>query len=375
MKQKHIAIRNLMIYMCMFFFSCDPVVTDFEGGETEAVMYEAASKTNKEPTLTPKIVTWNIRFGSKRFAFFGDSCGDEVIVQKKDILSNLSEIAEAINILDPDVILLQEVDVSSKRSGYVDQVQYLLDNTIMNYGCFASIWKADFIPTYGLGKINMGNAILSKYALTDAERIKLSLRTDQSGIVKYFYLRRNILKTKVPDLGLYAVNIHATAFATDSTKQNHIDRYLEVLAEISDGGYSFVTGGDLNSLPPGASEYDFCNYDGCESEVFHVIVDGDSLHKEGSFFNNFDGEIEILQPLYDRYIPAIGDDAMNRPEHFTHAPSTSEKRWGIKHDRKLDYLFTNRPNNWEAEYGITHQDLWELSDHMPVSGRLILRGE
>lgn len=350
-------------------------MSDFQQESMTAHVYEAKHKSHTEPTNRPKVTTWNIRFGSKRFPFFGDSCGDDVIMQKKDVESNLSEIASAIKELDPDIILLQEVDIYSKRSGYINQIQYLLDNTDMNYGCYASIWEADFIPTNGFGKINMGNAVLSKYGLKDAERIGLSLRTDQSALVKYFYLRRNILKVKIPDLGLYAVNIHATAFATDSTKQKHINKYLEVLSGISDGGYTFVTGGDLNSLPPGASEYDFCDFDGCDSESFHIVdEEGELLHKEGSYFNNFTGETEILEPLYQRYVSAVGVSTMNSPDHFTHAPSTSEERWGIKHDRKLDYLFTNLTSGWDPDSAKTHQELWRLSDHTPVSGILNMPG-
>ena len=87
--------------------------------------------------------------------------------------------------------MLQEVDILSKRSGYIDQVQYLLDNTSMNYGCYASVWQADYIAFEGTGRIDMGNAILSKYELSDAERIQLRLRTDQSDLVRYFYLIQN----------------------------------------------------------------------------------------------------------------------------------------------------------------------------------------
>ena len=360
----------------LFSWSCEPFVSDFEQARMVAEVYESTHKTYTEPTSRPKAVTWNIRFGSKRFPFFGDSCGDDVIMQKKDVESNLLEIASAVNEIDPDIVFLQEVDIYSKRSGYVNEIQYLLDNTDMNYGCYASVWKADFVPTNGFGKINMGNAILSKYSLEDAERIGLSLRTDQSNLVQYFYLRRNILKVKIPDLDLYAINIHATAFATDSTKQKHINKYLEVLSEVSDGGYIFVAGGDLNSLPPGASEYDFCDFDECDSENFHTLDEaGELLHKEASYFDNFTGEKEILEPLYQRYSPAVEVNIMNNSDHFTHAPSTSEERWGIKYDRKLDYLFTNAPNGWSVDSVKTHQELWRLSDHMPVSGILNLSGD
>tara|TARA_A100001015_G_scaffold57270_1_gene62987 strand:- start:3205 stop:4320 length:1116 start_codon:yes stop_codon:yes gene_type:complete len=365
--------RIFTVGFFLLVLSCEPFVSDFEQEIMGADIYESKNISLVEPTSKPKVVTWNIRFGSKRLPWFGDSCGDDVIMKKKDVESNLLEIASAINEINPDIVLLQEVDIFSKRSGYTNQIQYLLDNTNMNYGCYASIWKADFVPTSGLGKINMGNAILSKYNLKEAERIGLALRTDQSDLVKYFYLRRNILKVKIDDLGLYAVNIHATAFATDRTKQIHIDKYLEVLSKISDGGYRFVTGGDLNSLPPGASKYDFCDFDGCDSERFHIFDEkGEETHKEASYFDNFTGELEILEPLYLRYASAIDVDVMNSPDHFTHAPSTSEERWGIKYDRKLDYLFANGPGGWISDSARTHQELWRLSDHTPVSGILIL---
>ena len=109
------------------------------------------------------------------------------------------------------------------------------------------MWESDFIPTDGIGRINTGNAILSKYELTDAERIQLRLRTDQDDLIQYFYLRRNILKVRVPvlDVGpkqFFAVDIHATAFATDDTKEHHILKYIEVLKQIEDSNNVFKEG-------------------------------------------------------------------------------------------------------------------------------------
>jgi endonuclease/exonuclease/phosphatase family metal-dependent hydrolase len=291
--------------------------------------------------------------------------------------------------MDADIVLLQEVDVSSKRTGYMDQVQYLLDHTNLNYGCYAPMWKADYIASDGIGRIDAGNAILSKYKLTDAERIQLRLRTDQDELTQYFYLRRNIVKAKIPALAqgaqdFYAVDIHATAFATDDTKQQHINKYIEVLGDIDANGDIFVTGGDLNSVPPG-SKYDFCLEDMCVVEQYidkdgnEMAYHSDSLnngpHKEGSYFNNFDNEKDLLVPLYDNYVPAIDtlSGANLDAGHFTHAPSTSN-HFGplVKYDRKLDYLFTN--GIWDTGSGSTHQGAWELSDHMPVSALFMPAG-
>ena len=49
-------------------------------------MYYVASTQNiAEFHDSLKVMTWNIRFGSARFPFYGDSCGDKVIAKKNDI--------------------------------------------------------------------------------------------------------------------------------------------------------------------------------------------------------------------------------------------------------------------------------------------------
>jgi len=380
----------IILSFLVLIFSCDPFVNEFSD-IGKASMYKASNLPDTLLVYSSgapiKVVTWNIRFGSGRFPFFGDSCGDEVIADNQLVDNNMRAIADKLNELDADIVLLQEVDISSKRTGYMDQVQYLLNHTSLNYGSYASMWEADFIPTDGIGKINTGNAILSKYELTEAERIQLRLRTDQDDLVQYFYLRRNILKVKIPSLSqdgkdFFAVDIHATAFATDDTKEQHINKYTEVLSSIVAEDAIFVSGGDLNSVPPG-SGFDFCSFDKCDTEryenpdgtevEYHSIDSVSGPHKEGSFFNNFDGEPDILSDLYSNYQPAIDHDGglSLLPEHFTHAPSTSmlDDTTVTKYDRKLDYLFTN--GSWVSGSGFTHQEVWDLSDHMPVSASFL----
>ena len=60
---------------------------------------------------------------------------------------------------------------------------------------------------------------------------------------------------------------------------------------------SMVTGGDLNSVPPGADITDFCMDDICSDESFHTDADG-GPHREGRYFNNFVGEPDLEQPFY-----------------------------------------------------------------------------
>ena len=236
MKPKRSLIRTFhtLWFAGLVLLSCEPLVTDFRDIE-EAIPYEASSKTNIQNSPDSLLVmTWNVRFGAARIPWFGDSCGDRVIMTNGEVIAHLENIADYINDVQPDILLLQEVDVESKRSGYIDQVQWLLDNTYFNYGAYASMWQAQFIPSDGLGRVDAGNAILSRWEITEAERIQLPLRTDQDGLTQYFYLRRNILKTRidVPNRDFYAVCTHTTAFATDDTKQKHIEMFYETISSI-----------------------------------------------------------------------------------------------------------------------------------------------
>ena len=356
----------------VIFFSCRSLVTTFDDVES-AIYYEGASLKSTEFNNTLKVMTWNIRFGAGRIPFFGDSCGDRVLMTQAETEGYLNSIVTYIDSTKPDILLLQEIDISSKRSAYVNQLQYILDrSTHLNYGVYASMWNAEIVPSDGLGKVDVGNAVLSRWEITDAERIKLSLRTDQDDLTQYFYLRRNILKAKIniPELDttLYAVNIHATAFATDDTKQKHIEKYKEVLEDLdSQDNIIFVTGGDLNSVPPGADVTDFCMDDICSDESFHTDADG-GPHREGSYFNNFVGEPDLVQPFYDSYFEAINLDNAVASEYFTHSPwntiSDTTEYW----DRKLDYLFTNY-QDWSTT-GETHNNIEKISDHAPVSATL-----
>ena len=349
-------------------FSCRSLVTTYEDVES-AIYYEDASQESAEFNDTLKVMTWNIRFGAGRIPFFGDSCGDRVLMKEDTTIKYLQGIANYIDtmVIKPDILLIQEVDISSKRSAYVNQLQWLLNNTHFKYSAYASMWDAELIPSDGLGKVDVGNAILSRWEITDAERIQLPLRTDQDPLTQYFYIRRNILKAKIdlPVSEFYAVNIHATAFATDDTKQKHIAKYKEVLDDLDLLGATFVTGGDLNSVPPSADSTDFCYEDMCNGESFHADANG-GPHKEGSYFENFTEEPNLIKPFYQDYFPAIDTLTVNNAENFTHSPWNENRPINDTNywDRKLDYLFTNIDG---FSNGKTHQEANLHSDHAPVS--------
>ena len=132
MKYPSILIHLIFVFMLV---SCDPLVTEFSSKENpkEYTAKTLVTPPNKD-TLT--VVTWNIRFGIGRANWFGDSCGDLVLFNDETIKNGLELLALKIAEMNADILLLQEVDIDSKRSAYIDQVQWLLDHTSMNYGVY-----------------------------------------------------------------------------------------------------------------------------------------------------------------------------------------------------------------------------------------------
>jgi endonuclease/exonuclease/phosphatase family metal-dependent hydrolase len=302
-------------------------------------------------------MTWNIKFGGGRIDFFFDCFGDRVIMEEQEVIANLDALAAKIRQVNPDILFIQEADVQSKRSANIQQVQYLLDHTALNYAVYTPQWRVNYIPEKGLGRMNSGNAILSKWKMSDAVRHGLPLFENQSAIVRYFYLRRCILTTDLilNDDTLVLLNTHLSAYSPDQTKKNQLDILLQMTDSLDRHGKTFLLGGDFNTLPPGT-----------------VKVKGfpDSVCDEGFIEDDYSAEATWMLPFY-RFSESVPADlyARNNAPWFTHTVDKEER--GGSWNRKIDYIFTN--GQFVMGSGITHQDeqtgmkTMPLSDHCPIT--------
>lgn len=337
--------------------ACDPFHTQFD--DTEPARFYKA-KTVQDDTIektTLTVMTWNIKYGGGRILFFWECGGKRGNMTESEVRGHMDGIAAKIRELDPDIVFLQEVDVLSKRSAYLDQVQYLLDHTSLNYGYYASAWKADFIPSDGIGRMDSGNAILSRWKLTDGKRIALPLIGNSSLLEQYFYLKRNILMARVmhPLRSFMVVNVHTEAFAEDNTKKKHLEEFHRVLSDLATQNIVFVAGGDLNSIPKMSPQRKDFPDDSC----------GDARFKG----DDYSGEEDWLDPLFNDFYSAIPPEVFEADpaSYFTFVGFDGSLPW----NRCLDYLFSNRP--FVENSGQVHQtaqppslDPRQLSDHAPV---------
>ncbi len=345
--------------------SCDPFGTGFDAVE-EAIRYQASdiscSAAECQEAIRQRglrVTTYNIKFGGGRIDFFFDCHGKRVLMNRQEVTAHMAGLAAKVRELDPDVLLIEEADVNSKRAAFVDQVQYLLDHTELNYGAYASQWRADFVPSDGIGAVDSGNAVLSKLPLETATRYALPLRSDQSGIERYFYLHRNMLEVTltVNDEPLTVIAIHTAAFSKDGTKREHINRLKAKMDETSG---LVLAGGDLNALPPGSEQLH--NFD-------------DSACSGDYEADDYRAETHWLDALYEDYESAISLERYrdDNSRHFTHT-TRADGFW----NRKLDYLFTNGhfvPGSGHVSQAAGSEELatMPLSDHAPLSAVLSFR--
>ena len=125
------------VLVVMLFSSCDPLVNQFADVE-DAVMYRAGTIKNVDGKKTIKVMTWNIRFGVARLDFFGDGCGNRSILSKSEVMKGLEGLAAKIKEEDPDIILLQEVDIQSKKTSCWPA--HLYQTRISRQRCPATFW-------------------------------------------------------------------------------------------------------------------------------------------------------------------------------------------------------------------------------------------
>jgi endonuclease/exonuclease/phosphatase family metal-dependent hydrolase len=321
-----------------------------DGSHERIDYYQDAKPKILERGQTIKVMTYNIQFmAGKKYVFFFDLpdwSGPDVRPRLEDIYASAQGMADMIRDEDPDILLLQEVDDSSKRTGYKDQLDLLLGHIQGKYACSTATfyWKVKFVPHPKIwGPVGIKQVILSKYTIAESRRFNLPMLPVNS-FIQRLSARRAILQAVLPVQGgrdLAVMNTHLEAFTVGTNIMEQQVRYMDqMLSRLSADGKSWVIGGDLNLLPAG--QYDRL-----------------PVNEQGYY--NPDTEISTLYDKY-RIVPSMQDLAAGQEKWFTY--------WGNdpalkKPDRTLDYLVYSDGLELVESRVRTH-DTDTLSDHFPV---------
>ena len=250
-----------------------------------------------------KVCVWNVQYGAGiRQHYFYDG-GDAVSAPRPEVEQGIKKIGDAIATIDPDVVLLQEVDRRSRRTHKIDEFEILRDRLDFPCAASAAYWRVPYVPHpkhEHVGRIGMHLVTLSKYQLSDATRHQLPLLRE-SRVRQLFNLRRAVLETPLVN-GPTLFNTHLSAFSYgDGTVERQVSRLRELVE-----GKEFLLAGDLNSLTP---------YENAAS----LAKDEAALYPESN---------TPAAPLYaDSNIVPLWRDAARKSRHRTGVASMAYDTW------------------------------------------------
>ncbi|WP_421878485.1 endonuclease/exonuclease/phosphatase family protein [Marinoscillum sp.] len=247
---------------------------------------------------------------------------------------NLQKTQSLLNTYSPDVIGFQEIDFAADRSFGYNQ----LDSLAQGYAtAYRSVnWDKTYVPfpywpfSRHFGRMLSGQAILSKYELTEIETITLEKPLNASFLYNRFYLDRliQIVKLRLDSTEVILMNVHLEAFDKE-TRLLHGKVVVDLFEKYADR-YPVLIIGDFNSEP------DYLD----DSDVMEMILSANGIASA------------ISQENYEA-------------KSTTTFPSSEPSKM-------IDYLLYN-PKYLQVVESNVIQEAGEISDHLPVLSKFVLR--
>ena len=233
-------------------------VTEYRPKPVEEAEVDGSASRYVQTGVLLNIVAWNIGYGALDASedFFMDG-GKTVRSPKPRVEENIENIREFIVQSAADIVLLQEVDVRSHRSYYIDEAAYLAEKWTGSTA-FAPNFLTAFVPfpfPECIGAVKSGVMTMSAFVSTEASRIALPVPFKWPARVAN--LKRCLLVERLPVAGggeLVLVNLHLEAYSSGEGRAAQMDLLIDFLkAEYAKGNYC-IAGGDFNQTFPGVDE-------------------------------------------------------------------------------------------------------------------------
>lgn len=222
------------------------------------ILHSAPSETVDKDELV--LYSWNLGYAGlgAKADFFYDG-GSQVRSPRDEVRANLDAIkTEIATWQDADAILLQEVDVRSKRSWHFPEMKELVEMAQgLGLGTlFAKNYGVRFVPRPFLEPMGgVESGIMSLLRWQPSEALRISYPGSFPFLLRLFFLKRCILLTRTPWQGreLVLINTHNSAFDDGLLKVQEMAFLRSLLLDEHQKGNFVIVGGDWNQLPPGKS--------------------------------------------------------------------------------------------------------------------------
>lgn len=211
---------------------------------------------------TYSILTYNVGFGAytSDYSFFMDGGRYSWARSEEGLRTNIQNIGNTINELNPDFVVMQEVDTDGTRTYHVNEYEML--QGILGDGSyvFAQNYDSAFLM-YPLNEPHGANVsglvTVSPFAIDNALRRSLPISTSFS---KFVDLDRCYSVSRIPvENGkfLCIYNVHLSAYTNDpSVREGQLSMLFADMSLDYEAGNYVICGGDYNhNLRPGASPH------------------------------------------------------------------------------------------------------------------------
>jgi len=233
-------------------------LTEFKPPEKTATEIRGNAPMVIDASRNLRLLTWNIGYAGlgKEMDFFYEG-GQQVRPSQELNSSYLSGITSFIELHSSlDVIILQEVDLDSKRS-YGQNEMEIISNTIPDHTLsYAVNYRSAFVPVpilHPMGRVKSGLVTFSKFQPRQAYR--LATPGNYPWPKRLYLLKRCFLVSRYKVTNgheLVIINLHNSAF-DDASEQRAMETemlYSLAMSEYDRGNY-VIAGGDWNQNPPG----------------------------------------------------------------------------------------------------------------------------
>jgi len=225
-------MRRLAWLPLLALVSCEWITTSWGERADFPVLAKAGARAPLVGVpMTFKVMTWNVKYGAGRIDFWFDLWGDRTEMTLSEVEGNMEGLYKLINEVQPDVLVTNEIEINSKRSAYFDMVQGILEHTDLRWAAYTPVWRDRFVANEGLGRVDMGNCVFSRFPIVGNERIAQVDRTDQDPLTSTFYLHRAVGRAvvQVGERQVAVFAVHTEAYDTDRTNAKQQAQILELL--------------------------------------------------------------------------------------------------------------------------------------------------
>lgn len=250
-------LKTLGVFAVLFvLFLLYASLSDYKPDATKLI-FESETPDTIDINNELSFMTWNIGYCglSDDMDFFYDG-GKQVRTSKKNVCENFNFVRSTLQNNDSlDFILIQEIDIHSRRSYYINELDSFAKALPKYKNFFGKNYDVKFVPspiTNPLGRVKSGLVSFTKH--TPKSVVRYSFPGNYSWPVSLFMLDRCFLVHRFPTSNqkeLLVIDTHNSAYDDGSLKKQQME-YLKtfLLNEFNKGNY-IIIGGDWNQNPPG----------------------------------------------------------------------------------------------------------------------------